>query len=561
VSIGSTVRVSADVYDLGGKGRIGTATVEGAPDSLFQLVDRLSIELVRLIPVEEGSERGSIGLARITTDSLSALKAYLEGQELYRRSDYNGAFERYERATEIDSTFALAFYMQALSAGWGGLEESVDYLGKAARYSHRLPPREALIVRGILALHSGSLESRELVDQAVLRYPRDHEAWAALGEVYFHLGPQLLINPMTTDSAFTRAVEIDPTVAPDFQHLIDNAFGLHASADRARSFVSAYESLAPRSREAPLYRLGFQLAFGDQNNRRAGWQTVDTLPGPFARFVARNLFWHPTLLELSEAIFVSVSPSDPGRALGLASVRFGRGQVAGALEELSKPEVAEEVGLALSYLAVAWGMPVPDRHVERELARVDLARATPEVAFFVGAFGVDRQRRREVAAARARLVSLADSLRTSDDRYGAGFAAGAENALAGYERWRLDGQPREALGMLIQAQREATGYLGAPLLANSAIRLWLARLAGDLGDLPTAERYLRSFYGLREPFATSADYELARVLDRQGRPAEAAQRYARFVTAWSAADTDLQDRLELARSRLEAIRAERAERN
>jgi hypothetical protein len=129
-----------------GGGRIGSAT-EGAPDSLFQLVDRLSIELVRIIPAEEGSDRGSISLARITTDSPSALKAYLAGQELFRRSDYNGAFERYERATEIDSSFALAYYMQGLSAGWGGLEESVVFLENRAS-PDRLPPREALIVRG-----------------------------------------------------------------------------------------------------------------------------------------------------------------------------------------------------------------------------------------------------------------------------------------------------------------------------------------------------------------------------------------------------------------------------
>ncbi|HET6362089.1 MAG TPA: adenylate/guanylate cyclase domain-containing protein [Gemmatimonadota bacterium] len=561
LSVGNRVRMSADIYELGGEGRIGSATVEGVPDSLFQLVDRLSIELVQIVPVEAGSKRGTVDLARITTDSLSALKAYLEGQQLYRHSNYNGAFELYERATQIDSTFALAYYMQGLSAGWGGLEESAEYLKKAARHLNRLPPREALIVRGILALHSGSLESRELVEQAIRRYPGDHETWAALGEVYFHLGPQLLMNPMTADSAFERARRIDPTLGSDYQHLIDNAFGLHASADRARAFVTAYDTLAPGSREAPLYRLGYQLAFGDSNERQAGWQTIDTLPGSYARFIARNMFWHPSLLALSEAVFATGSASDPDRAQGLASVRFSRGRVAAAFEELSKPEVGEDASLAFSYLASAWGMPVPASHVDRVLTRIDLARATPEVAFFVGAFGVDRDRRADVASARERLAMLADSLGASGDRYGANFAAGAEKALAGYERWRLDGRSQEALGTLIQAQREATGYLRARLQTNTAIRIWLSHLAIELGDLPTAERYLGSFYGIREPFASSAEFELARVLDRQERFAEAEQRYARVLTAWSAADPVFENRLQLARSRLEAIREERARRD
>ena len=94
-------------------------------------------------------------------------------------------------------------------------------------------------------------------------------------------------------------------------------------------------------------------------------------------------------------------------------------------------------------------MPIPDSHVDRALTRTDLSRASSEVAFFVGAFAVDRNRRGDVTAARERLVGLADSLRASGDQYGAEFAAGAEKALAGYERWRLDGRSQEALGTLI----------------------------------------------------------------------------------------------------------------
>ena len=36
---------------------------------------------------------------------------------------------------------------------------------------------------------------------------------------------------------YRKAVELDPTIGPDYQHLIDNAFGLHASAERAGTLV------------------------------------------------------------------------------------------------------------------------------------------------------------------------------------------------------------------------------------------------------------------------------------------------------------------------------------
>ena len=59
-----------------------------------------------------------VNLARATTTSLPALKAFMEGEVLYRRGDFDAAVPAYERAVEADSTFALANFRLSTAYGW-----------------------------------------------------------------------------------------------------------------------------------------------------------------------------------------------------------------------------------------------------------------------------------------------------------------------------------------------------------------------------------------------------------------------------------------------------------
>jgi TolB-like protein len=78
VTIGPNVRLSVDVYELGRGRQIGAARAEGYPDSIYALVDRLSIEVVRVILKEDADKLSAVpDLASVTTTSIPALKAYL----------------------------------------------------------------------------------------------------------------------------------------------------------------------------------------------------------------------------------------------------------------------------------------------------------------------------------------------------------------------------------------------------------------------------------------------------------------------------------------------------
>nr|MBA2565746.1 adenylate/guanylate cyclase domain-containing protein [Gemmatimonadota bacterium] len=92
---GRGMRLTAEVYQVKDGATVERAHVEGAPDSIFGLVDRLSIAVLRAILKGEEDALSSVRLARITTASLPALKAYLEGETFFRRSDFDGAIRAY----------------------------------------------------------------------------------------------------------------------------------------------------------------------------------------------------------------------------------------------------------------------------------------------------------------------------------------------------------------------------------------------------------------------------------------------------------------------------------
>jgi TolB-like protein len=118
IELGDDVRLQADVYDLSTGTRLDHRQIEGSPDDLFQLVDRISIEAIDAILGQQQDALQTLSVATVTTNSIPALKAYLEGEVSYRRSDFEGAREAYERAIQEDSTFALAHYQLANAWGW-----------------------------------------------------------------------------------------------------------------------------------------------------------------------------------------------------------------------------------------------------------------------------------------------------------------------------------------------------------------------------------------------------------------------------------------------------------
>lgn len=548
IGIGDGVRLAASLYDVESGERLGRSQVEGPIEEVWGLVDRLTVDLLGHL-LETGADRFSVDLAGVTTDSLDALKAFLEGEARFRRSDFAGALAAFQRAVEIDSTFALAHYRSAQSIGWGNLgEDGEDALRRAAAHLDRLTPRDRLVVRGTRLLDAGSLEAIEILERATRLYPDDPGAWFQLGEAYYHLGPQALVEPGRSEDPFERTIEIDASLSPAYIHPIENAFGLHADSARARRLIDAYARHAPGAIEVPLYRTGWSLAFGDAGQRREALRTVDTLEPPAIRFVLRNLLWHPSLLALHEEVLTRPPPSRRDR-FGLANVRLRRGRLDAAVADFFHPSVTADRNAAaraarraaLLYRARAWGAPIEASTVDAAIAAVvDRDSLMP---FFAGAHAADEGRWDAHRSAIAALVGRARRHEEAGESGAAAFARESARALRVYGAWRR-GETVDAADTLVIVQREATGNRDLREEVNATIRLWLAELAREAGDVEREIEYLTSFWGKRAALDVFAERRLARLLERSGSDEAARRAYDRVATAWRDADPDVRASLE-----------------
>ena len=212
------------MWTTGGKER-ASASVEGGADSLPKLVERLAIELL-------GREAG-IGNERITglqRAPLEAVKEYLEGQRAAWTGEYVEANQRFSRALEADSTFALAALGLVQSTGWAvdlGLRDRGMRLAWAGR--EHLSARDRAVLEAAAGPEYPNVSSARAVlaaaEQALRLAPDRPESVFLVGDHLFHSGAWLGIRDHLerAERLFRRAGELDPTFASPIQHLMEVA--------------------------------------------------------------------------------------------------------------------------------------------------------------------------------------------------------------------------------------------------------------------------------------------------------------------------------------------------
>ena len=236
--------VNASVLDAGAR-TVGRGSAHGSHEQLPDLVDRLVGQLLSTSAGEDPQR-----LAALTSTSLPALRAYLEGQAAYRRGRYEDALLRFNHALEYDSTFALAGLGLAFAGGWTSGAESLRARGfdVAWRHRQRLSERDrALLVANVGPEYPRPSSVRQLLDateRALTTSPDRVELWYELGDRYFHFGKVIGSERWReqAESALRRALELEPEFGPALHHLV----ALHAlrnEPDALRRMVAAYLSV------------------------------------------------------------------------------------------------------------------------------------------------------------------------------------------------------------------------------------------------------------------------------------------------------------------------------
>ena len=291
VQLGETLRLGAEVHDVRSGRRLDRVEVQGLPDSVTALTDRLTRRVLDVL-LEKSEERmPTVDLARITTSSLDALKAFLDGERHFRAGNFTAAIGDFESAVEMDSTFASAHVRLAISRAYAQAPGFLAPIRRAYRLSDRLSRRERRLLRAgyLYAVENREYAAVDSARQLTMDYPDDPTAWYYLGE--FLTASSTPRGLPEAERAHEKAVALDPGVAPYRYNLANLAFSLHQDSALAARRIEAL----PSSPLTDLYRLLWNLNFGSPRQQDTAWARLDTLTLAAGwQITLRDALAHPT---------------------------------------------------------------------------------------------------------------------------------------------------------------------------------------------------------------------------------------------------------------------------
>jgi Protein kinase domain/Tetratricopeptide repeat len=556
------ITINAAVFQRGGGRTVVRASVEGSPDSLPRLVDRLAGQLLAL-EAGEGEQR----LGNLTSTSLPALRAYLEGQALIRRGEFRKARERFEAALQVDSTFALAALGVSRAAVWFG--QPTDGPGSVLAWKHRdkLPP----VDRALLNVYLGGRwpapprlgDMVALAERFVQVAPDNPEAWYELGDELYHFGPLIGIADahQRASQAFVRALALDSTFAPALEHGSSVALSLGDTVG-ARKALDRMLRVDSTSGRVASQQWEFAMAVGDSVGRAKALGN-EKLVAPFVVSIGLSAG-----LPLQDVDFV---------------LRRNRASAATAQEQSWVQRISHSNSIITGWPSRA----VPLLEFEPQAERLSVLYFEWRYAGGDSAIG---------AAAGATLESAIGTPVSSVPGASAGRYAGGLHAL---ERGRLDraeraladlrnprvaadsGWLREvpaAYALLLEAQLagkrhspelpKLLGRLDSTLVNPSFFpfatigNLTVSRLYEEEGDLPRALAAIRRrmFDLYSSPMIVTYHREEGRLAAMNGDRKGAMSAYRRYLALRSGAEPRLQPQVVQVRGELDALERESTDR-
>ena len=278
-----SARLTVTALDVVEDRPLAEIELRDAADRMDRLADSLTVRLLR----ELGRTR-RIDVFRTTSlgsTSLPALKAFLRGEQWFRRASWDSALVSYEQAIALDSTFPLALWRSSMVLGWSRSafdSVSVARALRAGALNHGLATRDSLLLTADSILSALYATVPRVSWQAIRRihalaldltrrYPDDYEAWYVLGEARFHWGSPVGSSPREALESFDRAIRTDPSFAPAYIHAVELALWLDGPQAGHR-YATGYLALQPTDVSAAGIRLADQLMQGtktpSQDTRR-----------------------------------------------------------------------------------------------------------------------------------------------------------------------------------------------------------------------------------------------------------------------------------------------------
>ena len=332
----------------------------------------------RLGPASQGLEAPSPKPAPLARSG-GALRAYLEGEALLRRSEWTAAIAAFQRAVGFDPDFGLAHYRLAVAAATREPGLAQDALQRALSFRQSLSPSDLALAEAFSELMDGNADSAERRYREILSgNPDAIEANFQLGELLFHWNP--LRGRLASESAdyFNQTVVLDPHHGLALAHLIDLALQ-RGSKSLALALVDRYLEAVKGDDASSVLSFRWVRAWATDNEpaKQVLLELLARTPAAAPEVFTRAV-WEGDHFFDARRIAKSLADAtqDPRRAYGLLELAFlelGDGQA-----EVARDRMAQALALtpdpAMRYYAL-WLESLPGVHATPASTREALRQA------------------------------------------------------------------------------------------------------------------------------------------------------------------------------------------
>jgi serine/threonine-protein kinase len=565
VRSGAHVRadIVVQVVDSSGGSVLARQSVMADSGDVSALTDSVTWAVLRLVWRDDDMPLPT--LAGLTTRSIDALRAYLDGERLIVANQWSEAEKAFRRAIDADSNFLMAHWRYNYSRGWQ--LQPWDSVSRRKIFDNiaSFPERERVQIE-VYQIDSLARRHARWID-LIARYPDSWFIALRFADDLTHDTPALGTTAEDAMRAWERALELHPRLGPAYGHLATIAMREHDTT-RMRKALE-YHSRDP-----------------------GGGVVMEELPDDGGAFVKAVLAWHRgDSVEAQNRLSQTLRGTSPMRA-GTANfmmVVLRHPQLVGLMQDEMRrkvgssnysveslrntfvtcaargmtgewaaiadsfvllnrrvleldpviPAPVEMRGIAEEILAaVAWtGGIEPDdvrAHVEQHRPFMNTPDLRTRLAWTDGLLSAAQADREGIARARA-AVRDANGRMTSD----------VDETLRGIDLWLAGDE--QAAARVLDSLSLARGRLSARRLTDqdptfdAVLRLAAARATAAVGDTASALRNLAYF----DIWATTmvvlpvsiltpmADYELARIAQAQGRADDARHYYERLLRIYT----------------------------
>jgi TolB-like protein len=235
---GRVVRADIGLFTTDSTAAVARATASGSIDDITGLTDSITWAVLRQVWRTRGSPTPSI--AAVTTHSVPALRAFLEGERAITEGQFGRAEDAFGRALAADSSFWLAYRRYDFVRSWSFKPVDSVIVARYQENRQKLPERERLLIE---ALMPDSLSDRiERLQALTRRFPDFWPGWWELADDHLtHAGGLLGHTRREAQAALERTLALNPDLTAAWDHLL-------WVADWNRDTAAARRAIAANSR-------------------------------------------------------------------------------------------------------------------------------------------------------------------------------------------------------------------------------------------------------------------------------------------------------------------------